>query len=150
MHLNEEMQLLILDSKQTSKKRYDIADYMADLEVNSNLYNHSKTTAFKEDKTEEGITAIEEDWLDEEEFKASSCSFIQLAVREEDLFQIDSARKEFQSSLKLVADDDGILSYSNFTELENGTQVCRLEDESWVVKAPKKIVVKSIYTGLYV
>ncbi|KAG8179405.1 hypothetical protein JTE90_026305 [Oedothorax gibbosus] len=150
VHLNEEMQLLTLDNKQTPGKRYDIADYMANLEVNSNLFNHSKTTVFKEDKIEEGITAVEENWLDEEEFKVARCSFIQLAVREEDLFKIDSTRKEFQSSMQLLADEDGVLSYSNFTELENGTQICRLEDESWVVKAPKKMVVKSIYSGLYV
>lgn len=124
---------------------------MSELELNPNMYEHSKTTPFKDDgKPTEDITAIEEDWCDEGEFKIASCSFIQLAVKEDDLLNIEDARKEFQRSMQLAADDKEIISYSNFTELENGTKVCRLDNDSWLVKAPKKIVVKTIYSGLYI
>lgn len=145
VHVNDIMELLMYKGKN------DFSNFMNALAINDNLSQHGKTIAFQdESKAPEISTTVLEEWKEDEGISASKCSFIHLAQRSDDVCDAGKLRKKIQTSLHEAADDKGQIPNASFIELDSGSKVCRIQENEWLIKAPMKINVKTIFTGLYI
>ncbi|GBM52477.1 hypothetical protein AVEN_36325-1 [Araneus ventricosus] len=149
VHVDDKMELLMFEGCHDYVKNCDFSDYMNKLGITDNLSEHGKTYEFK-NQSSESATATLEEWDDGEVFLAKQCSFIHLAQRGEDVFDAGELRKKFKKSLLFAADVEDKFTSECFNKLNNGTAVCRVTDNEWLIKAPKKIGFKTIFTGLYI
>ncbi|CAL1282618.1 unnamed protein product [Larinioides sclopetarius] len=149
VQVDNKMELLMFEGCHDYVKNYEFSDFMNRLGINDNLSEHGKTCEFK-NLPSESATATLEEWEDGEVFLAKKCSFIHLAQKGDDVFDAGELIKEFKKSLLFAADVEGKFTSESFNELNNGTAVCRITDNEWLIKAPKKISIQTIFTGLYI
>ncbi|GIX90293.1 2',3'-cyclic-nucleotide 3'-phosphodiesterase [Caerostris darwini] len=150
VHVDDKMALLMFEGNHNFNRSCEFSDFFNTLSLNDNLSEYGKTINFDEEcESSESTTANLHEWEEEEGFSASQCSFIHVAQRGEDVFDAGKIRKEFWRSLIDASNADGDICYDSFTELNNGVKICNVKDNEWLVKAPKKISFKTIFTGLY-
>ncbi|GIY30243.1 2',3'-cyclic-nucleotide 3'-phosphodiesterase [Caerostris extrusa] len=150
VHVDDKMALLMFEGNHNFNRSCEFSDFFNTLGLNDNLSEYGKTISFDEEcESSESTTANLQEWEEEEGFSASQCSFIHVAQRGEDVFDAGKIRKEFWRSLIDASNADGDIRYDSFTELNNGVKICNVKDNEWLVKAPKKISFKTIFTGLY-
>ncbi|XP_055951948.1 2',3'-cyclic-nucleotide 3'-phosphodiesterase-like [Argiope bruennichi] len=150
VYVDDKMELLMFEGSHNYVKNYEFSDYMNRLGINDNLSEHGKTYKFKNSpQSLKSATAALEEWEEGEVFFAKQCSFIHLAQKDEDVFDAGQLRNEFKKSILFAADVDDKFTSDCFNTLNNGTTVCRVKDNEWLIKAPKKISFKALFTGLY-
>ncbi|GFY43829.1 uncharacterized protein TNIN_413071 [Trichonephila inaurata madagascariensis] len=151
VHVNDIMELLMYEGKNNFSRSCDFSNFMNALGINDNPSEHGKTMAFKdESEPPETSTAILEEWKENEDISASKCSFIHLAQRSDDICDVGKLKKAIQLSLLEAADDKSQIPDASFIELDNGSKICRIKQNEWLVKAPMKVNIKTTFTGLYV
>ncbi|GFS99258.1 uncharacterized protein NPIL_563531 [Nephila pilipes] len=151
VRVDDVMELLMYEGKNKFSRNCDFSNYMNALGINNNKFEHEKTIAFK-DQSEppETATVVLEEWKEDEGINASKCSFIHLAQKNDDAFEIGKLRKKIKASLFAASDDKGQIPDASYIELDCGTKVCRMQENEWLVKAPMKISIQSLFTGLYI
>ena len=76
-------------------------------------------------------------------------SFLHLAQKEEKQFSTWELNISLRESLSNIFELNGDIKREKFSELENGYVVCRLNCDGWIIKLPKNLCVKTVFTGLY-
>lgn len=77
-------------------------------------------------------------------------SFIHLAQSKEKQFPLRELNNIFRKLFHGNVDQSGKINNDQFSEFETGYAACRLHNDGWLVKLPKILLIKTIFTGLYI
>ncbi|GFR16971.1 2',3'-cyclic-nucleotide 3'-phosphodiesterase [Trichonephila clavata] len=156
VHLNETMKSLHFIQESIPEFDDCLSSLMHSMNLNDNFMKHSSTIDFDDlDFTSNGKTYEEDKSEEYENINVKSCSFIILCERnevKEDAKQLMPGKLStfFSKLLNEVADEDGMINFDSFGELEDGFKYCRLSQDSWMVKPPINLIFKTVFTGLYI
>ncbi|GFY57132.1 2',3'-cyclic-nucleotide 3'-phosphodiesterase [Trichonephila inaurata madagascariensis] len=155
VHLNETMKNLFI---QESIPEFDdcLSSLMYSMSLNDNFMKHTSTVGFDDlDFTSNGKTNEEDRSEEYGNIDVKSCSFIILAERNELKEDAKQSMPEklstfFIKLLNEVADENGMINFDSFGELEDGYKYCRLSEDSWMIRPPTNLIFKTLFTGLYI
>lgn len=140
VNIEEEMKHLLLIDNTEAKD--NICEKFDSIGLNDNI-NEYKTNVplFHENViSEKHVTFV--DWIDDF-IDLKNCKLIHIAQKKSEPFDLRIIKDSFFKTLNSIDD------YVQYTEIEN-INVCRLPQNEWLIKLPKKIKVRTLFTGLYV
>ncbi|XP_015916194.1 2',3'-cyclic-nucleotide 3'-phosphodiesterase-like [Parasteatoda tepidariorum] len=141
VHLNRNMKSLILyDLNEDDDESLD--------QIPGNASQHGKTVEFcNKEKYKPGII-VENNWLEGEEINIAMSSFMHIAQRNFNVFNLQKLRKDFKKSLQFITDTNGIIHQDVYID-DGTTKFCKLRGDALLIKAPQKILMNAIFTGFY-
>nr|XP_015916199.2 uncharacterized protein LOC107446144 isoform X2 [Parasteatoda tepidariorum] len=141
VHLNRDMKSLILyDLNEDDDESLD--------QMPGNISQHGKTVEFDNKEIYELGRITENDWLEGEEINIAMSSFMHIAQRNFNVFNLHKLRKDFKESLQFVTDTNGIIHQDVYID-DGTTKFCKLTEDALLIKAPQKILMNAIFTGFY-
>ncbi|GFU74278.1 2',3'-cyclic-nucleotide 3'-phosphodiesterase [Trichonephila clavipes] len=156
VHLNETMKNLLFIQESSPEFGDCLSSLMYSMSLNDNFMKHTSTVDFDDlDFTSNGKTNEEDRSEEYDNIDVKSCSFIIMAERNEVKKDAKQSMPEklstfFIKLLNEVADEDGMINFDCYGELEDGYKYCRLSEDSWMIRPPTNLIFKTLFTGLYI